>query len=295
MIRFIYSADATEATGGKLADNAPTNNIAAEEPANNLTVSNDTDEEPTDDVIANKAAASEPDEEVKTKKATGSKTADDAKTKSAKGYTPDKDADMKTVVDRICASWKLYPAITLAWITQPDMESLAKTFSGDLADRQSAGGDRPSITSLLQQQNADMDAGATEVKVYIEKKYKKKNAKPQFPRFGIGKYNNAYMLPRDQSQRLLSLDLMIAAIAKDGFSDEEYGTAFWTDMKKTFGDTLASASSTDGTVSGKVSGKDVARRQLVKIMTALRLALRANYPDTYQAVYREWGWQKQSY
>ncbi len=279
MIHFIYSADASETAGGELAANDQISDTDANEPSNHLSVTNDAEEEPL--------------EEEKTDKAADTKTTDDAKTINSKGYTPAKDAEIKAVVDRVCASWKANPTITLGWTTQEEMESIAKDFSDELAQRKSAGSERPSITSELAQQNADMDMGVTEVKVYIEKKFKKKNATVQFPRYGIEKVNNTYILPRDQSQRLLNLDLMIAAIAKDGFGDEEYGTAFWTDMKKKFGDTLAEASSTDGTVSGKVSGKDVSRRQLVKIMTALRFVLKGNYPDTYPSVYREWGWRKQ--
>lgn len=30
-------------------------------------------------------------------------------------------------------------------------------------------------------------------------------------------------------------------------------------------------------------------------MDSLRLLLKANYPDTYAAVYRDWGWHKEDY
>lgn len=216
----------------------------------------------------------------------------DEKKKSKKRYTPGADDNFKAVAQRTCNAWKSNPGITLVWTTQGEMQTLVKDYSTDLAERKSIGGDRPSITSTLTLLNLDMDTAVNNVKVYIEKKFKKENAKPQFPRYGIVMENGAYALPRDQNKRFENLDLMIAAIDKDGFGDEEYGTAFWTDMKTRFGTAIEEASSTDGTVSGKVSGKNVARKKLNKIMTALRKVLMGNYPDTYQAVLREWGWQK---
>ena len=48
-------------------------------------------------------------------------------------------------------------------------------------------------------------------------------------------------------------------------------------------------------VSSGVASKNVLKKQVRKVLTALRYALRANYPDTYEAEYRVWGLQKEDY
>ncbi len=218
-----------------------------------------------------------------------------AKPKKKKGYTPGSDDDFTALANLINASWQQNPKITLAWISREEFGDLCRSFALDLEERKSAGGGRPFITSTLRGLNKQMDTAVSEVKIYIERKFKKLNAVPQFARYGIVKNYGSYMLPRDHFKRLQHLNLMLAAISKDGFADEEYGVGFWLQMKEQFSAALHQSIATDGLVSGKVSSKNSARQQLDKAMVALRMVLMANFPDSYPSVFREWGWQKQNY
>ena len=215
--------------------------------------------------------------------------------KKAVRYTPEADADFSTVITNVNDAWKANTQIKLLWITQPEFETMVTGFNQSLQSRKSDGGNRPSQTSTLKNLNAQMDKGVQEVKTCIAYKFKKANATAQYARYGIVKENRAYVLPKDNDERLKALPLMIAAIAADGFGNEEYGTAFWTGIEQEFTTALKAASTTDGKVTGSVSTKGVAKKGIIKAMNALRLTLEANYPDTYKAVYREWGWQKEKY
>ena len=215
--------------------------------------------------------------------------------KQAASYTPKADSDFSTVITSVNAAWKTNTQIKLLWITQADFEAMVTDFNQSLQLRKMDGGNRPSQTNTLKKLNAQIDTGMQEVKTYIEYKFKKANAIAQYARYGIVKENGSYGLSRDNDERFKSLPLMVAAIAADGFGNEEFGTAFWTGILQDFTTALKAASTTDGKVTGSVSAKDQTKKQIIKVMNALRLVLQGNYPDTYKAVYREWGWQKEKY
>ena len=85
----------------------------------------------------------------------------------------------------VAASWQVNTAITLLWKKSGDFDADVNTYSATLGSRMDTGSLRPSQTLVLKQLDKQADEGVTEVKVYIEKKYKTANAIAQFARFGI--------------------------------------------------------------------------------------------------------------
>lgn len=213
-----------------------------------------------------------------------------------KDYTPDGDSDFLTVAKKVSDAWALNPGITLLWITQVQFAAMVAAFAADYSTDISTSGGRQSIAATLRNLDKQIDIGVTEIKVYIEKKFKSPNGPPEFPRYGIvHTAKGGYRFPADRDQRKNNLDLMLAAIVADGFGAEPYGTAYWTNIKTAYIAALASASTVDGTVSTSSSSKNNRKKAISKVMTALRSVLLGNYPDTYKAVYRDWGWQKEDY
>ena len=208
---------------------------------------------------------------------------------------PAKDADFSTLALSVNAEWKLNPMLTLLWITQSAFEILANSYAVNLATRLNVGSNKPAQTQTLKQFNNQIDEAVTDVKTYIEKKFKKKNADAQFARYGIVKVGSNYRLPKDNDKRLLALPLMAAAIAADGFGAEEFGTAFWTATISGFKTALKVTTDTSKTVSNKVSAKDSDREQIHKVIAAITHLIAANYPDNANAIMREWGFIKQNY
>jgi hypothetical protein len=58
---------------------------------------------------------------------------------------------------------------------------------------------------------------------------------------------------------------------------------------------LLRASTTDGQVAIKVGDKNELKTYLKKVLNALMLVIKGNYPDTYKAELRDWGFQKEKY
>ncbi|UAY51765.1 hypothetical protein [Ferruginibacter albus] len=208
---------------------------------------------------------------------------------------PVKDADFMDVAKAVAKSWVAHPSITLAYFDSGSFSNLVALCAAKLDERLATGANRPLLTQTLAQLDDSIDDAITEVKVYLQKKYKKDNAPAHYAAFGLEKQNHVFQLPRDRNKRLQALKQTKAAIETEGFGNEEYGTDFWNNVYDAYSTAMTKASDTDGQITAHVSGKNSDKEQIKKIMISLRKVLEGNFPDTYEDVYRVWGWQKEHY
>jgi len=208
---------------------------------------------------------------------------------------PRADVDFMDVAKAVATNWLDNPDITLRWKNSDAFNDEVQAYTDSLHQRHSTGSQRPSLTQTLVQLDELLDDAVAEVKIYITKKFKKRNAAAQYARYGIIKKGRAYRMSRDRNERRAALDLMVAAIATDGFGQEEYGTNFWKDMKTNYTAALDLAGNTASNVSEKVANKNTQKKAIKKVLNALLFVLKGNYPDTYQEMYRKWGWKKETY
>ena len=208
---------------------------------------------------------------------------------------PAADVDFMDLSKNVAINWLANPAITLIWKTAPDFQKQVNNYEVELTGRKSTGSVLPGQALTLKQTDRQIDIAVSEVKIYIQRKFKKVNAEAQYARYGITRENKTFIVNRDRNNRRDALKLMIAAIAADGFGAEEYGTAFWTDMQTNYSAAINAAGTTAGDVSIKVASKNLLKKDIKTVLSSLLLVLKSNYPDTYPGVYRDWGWQKERF
>ncbi len=208
---------------------------------------------------------------------------------------PQADVDFMDLSKNVATHWLANPAITLVWKTPADFEKQVNSYEIELTSRKSTGSLLPGQALTLVQMDRQIDVAVSEVKIYIQRKFKKVNAEAQYGRYGISRQNKTFIINRDRNNRRDALKLMITAIAADGFTAEEYGTAFWTGMQTNYSAAIDAAGTTAGDVSIKVAGKNRMKKDIKTVLSSLLLVLKGNYPDTYPGVYREWGWQKERF
>ncbi len=210
---------------------------------------------------------------------------------------PKADADFKDVAQAVADSWLANPDITLRYKKAGDFKTEVTDFAKGLASRITTGSLRPGQTSTLNQLDEQIDAAVGKVKTYIEKKYEDGDPQAQYARFGIIKENRRYIISADRNNRLPALQQMIDSIAAEGFGNEKFGTAFWTDIQTAYTTALSQASTTTGNVSGKVATKNERKDAITTVLVSLLKVLEGNYPneDEYKGVIRQWGWKKESY
>ena len=214
--------------------------------------------------------------------------------KTAKAYTPQSAIDIVAVSAKVNEKWAATPGITLLWVSQTEFDKLVINLSAAVSKQNSAAGSKPAETQLLNQLDNQLNKTVRDVKRGIEYKFGD-NAVAQYARYGIEKEGGTYQLPRDRDVRLKSFDLMIAAIATDGFEGEDWNSTFWLHMKDNYAAAVKAAGDSRGNVSVGSATITTLMKEINKVSTALRYVLRANYPDTYQQVYRSWGWQIENY
>ena len=210
---------------------------------------------------------------------------------------PRKDADIGTLATSNVAAWAAEPTLTLKWITQKEYDTVAIRYNTNLAARLSAGGDRPGKTISLKKANEAIDKGESSVKKYIGKKYEddQEQAKAQYAKFGMAKVGSTYTVPSDGDKRKLALPLMLAGVAAEGFGAEKYGTAFWTQTIADYNAALGATTDTTKKITETVSDKDTDKTLIMKVQKALPMLLEANFPDTFDAVLRQWGYLRENY
>ncbi len=215
--------------------------------------------------------------------------------KHSTGSKPVTDIKIKDLAQVIASNWKLNPQITLLWTEPNAFEDSAHLFDTSLDERLKTGGSRAVVTNDLKTLNVKIDRHIDFVKDYLKEKYGKENYYSYFPQFGIIKYGNSFILPPDHNKRSEAMKLLLQAITTNELQDRTYGLAFWQDISQKYDLALKSTISTDGSIAGLVKTKNEHRQQLVKTLNALIHAIKANYPDTWASVLREWGFQKEKY
>lgn len=230
-------------------------------------------------------------------------TTESTSNKSAKAIAPKKtalipqaDLNLKDVSKEMCTKWADHPQLILIWTNQPEFVSIISHFETSLSIKKSMSGSRSPITKQMEDLDKEIDDSIEFIKDYLAEKYKgKKNAIPYYVHFGIIKTSNKYTLSTDHSGRKESLSQMVTAITTYGFENKDHGLAYWTDIKSRFDTLYDSAYSTDEAVADHTGKKNTYKKTIKKTLNAIIHLIKANYPDTYKAELRNWGFQKEKY
>jgi hypothetical protein len=212
-----------------------------------------------------------------------------------KTNVPKVDLDFGNLSNAVSAKWATSPWLTLQWITATEFATKTANYYSTLGTRIKKGGARPQVTKSLQVVEKKIDEGVLNVKNYIIEKYKKDAAKSYYASFGIVTIGNGFALPKDQDGRSKALELLVEAVAENGFGDKQYGTKFWEAIQTEYDTLLETASATDSSISSNVGDKNVLKKEIKKALNSIIAVIRGNYPDTYKTELRNWGFQKEKY
>ena len=206
---------------------------------------------------------------------------------------PQNDIEFLEVSHHAAHQWLKTPEITLLWSDPAIFHAKTQALEKVLRGRQASGKQRTTHLQLLKNLDAAMEKGIRKLKLYLLQKYGKLQAYVQYPRYALIKRRGHYTLPDDRKERLSAIARILAALEKDGFAHEPYGHAFWNKIKEDYQQALPLYSDT-GAANEDIVDKQLLKEELTEIMESLQLVIRANYPHTYEAQFRTWGWQKET-
>ena len=229
-----------------------------------------------------------------------SPTPADDKPLNTKLLIPKNDAALAEVGRLLAATWAAETWFVLRWKTQADFTKLVADFAASLTEKRAAATARTPQSQRLQELDDQMDEGLRILKNYINEDsgYDKAKTDARLPGFGLVKTSRGrgLRLSADRGERLVALrDLLLPAVAAAPFAGRGYGTAFWQIRFDEYEALLGKTDGLAGKVSKSVSQKDTAKLELRKVLQAVVYGLKANYPDTFEAELRAWGFRKETY
>jgi hypothetical protein len=213
---------------------------------------------------------------------------------------PKNDAALAEVGRLLAATWGLETWFVLRWKTQADFAKLVTDFTTSLTEKRGAAAARTPQSQRLQELDDEMDEGLRILKKYIneDSDYSKAKTDARLPGFGLvaTTKGSGLRLSRDRDKRLTALrEMLLPAVAAAPFAGRDYGTTFWQTRFDEYKTLLGKTDGLAGKVSKSVSQKDTAKLELRKVLQAMIYALKANFPDTFEAELRAWGFRKESY
>lgn len=214
---------------------------------------------------------------------------------------PEAAKPLSEVLDLAVAEWKKRPQLTLEWTTQAQTQALADALRASLRTA-GAAHDAISPTALrLQQLDELVDGSGEKGKLkYVRKalalQYDEENdGRAYYGEFGIVKVGSTYTLPRDRAERAEALTKLVKALPKHALDKTKYGVAFWQPIATEYNALQPKAAKAVGDRATEVGGKNTLADQASAFLAALLRLLEANYPQTYKAERRQFGFLKESY
>ena len=212
---------------------------------------------------------------------------------------PKKDGPLAEVARLVAEAWGKETWFTLRWKTQADFAKLVADFSASTTEKRGAAAARTPQSQRLQELDDQFDEGLRILKKYINEDsgYSKAKTDARLPGFGlVARKNGSMALSTDRDERLKALrDMLLPALAAAPFAGREFGSAYWQPRFEEYKELLGKTDGLAGKVSKSVSQKDTAKLELRKVLQAVVYALKANFPDTFEAELRAWGFRKESY
>ncbi|GAB2944236.1 hypothetical protein GCM10027048_06220 [Hymenobacter coalescens] len=206
---------------------------------------------------------------------------------------PSNTVALLALADAVARQWAAHALPDLLWLTKAEFAAQVAALAGGHAAADAAGDARAPQVRRLQALDKLLDQGVAYVKGYLAEEYDAPRA--YYGEFGIERVSKTYQLPRARPERVQAVGKLLTALAAHGFGLKKYGTAYWQPLLEEYQSLVQDAVQVSGARSGKVSQKDQSEAQVRKALRALIHHVKANYPDTYEAELRGFGFQKETF
>jgi len=213
-------------------------------------------------------------------------------TRQRKGLIPKSDAGIVSTGRLNCTRWKDSP-LTLQWLTCQQYEQYIDNYEAASKLKQNATAARSPQSQQLVELNDLIKEKSENMKGFIIGIKGRKAAPSYYPTIGIQKTRTGYRFPTNQDERLQAMNMMIDNLEPLGLANMAYGKAYWTDLRDRYLELTASSIGSTQKVSQQASVKRELREQIHEAMSALINLVKANYPKTYEAELRAWGFLRE--
>lgn len=219
---------------------------------------------------------------------------------------PKADPTLYDVGKAVETRWALVPALTLLWTTPATFSTNLADFGANMTEKRRVSAERsPNVERLMELDDIAEDA-LPFLKSYInEEAGSREKGSTHYAAHGmvlVGKKQKNMAWAYDRQERVTGVEMLLNKLRTGGeggtalpYASRKYGVDFWDNWLKEYQPLVEKSGGDAGTVSHKVSKKDEAKKDVLKTLRAIIYLLKANYPDTFEAELRVWGFRKESY
>jgi len=218
-------------------------------------------------------------------------------TSTTLGFVPKKDLTFATVITNIKNAYQSSD-YELAWMSRDGFATLVDQYIDNLSTVGKSKTSRSGASVELRQVNAEINQNLRHVKYLIEVHAGSlRLAREMFASYAIKqeKSKGEYKLPTNMEERLVAMQTMIDSMTANNIDSPQYGPAYWAQKLQQLKDLSAEQFENVSIGTLNVGDKNLLKDQISKVLNALINLNKANYPDTWKNVIRNWGFLRENY
>lgn len=190
------------------------------------------------------------------------------------------------------------PAVALIWMTPASFAAMAAALAQQLDTANVRKADRSPNANAIDALDLEINQRLGNVRTYLERQYEDESddsVRGYLPALGFRLQYGSYVFPRGQKDRLDALTTLLTGLPKHGLATNKYGLAYWTALHASYQQALQTAGAAAGQVSTVVDTKNELLDQATEVLRAIYYLLRAQFPKSWKARLRAYGYQEEGY
>lgn len=216
------------------------------------------------------------------------------KTRVLSSDIPEKASELHSLAKRVSEKWNTVPAdYPLNWMSPEKFAELTQKYGEAINSGGSAGSSRKIIKNELDTLNREIRETVKNIKYYLYETYGSKSAPAYYAEFGFVHRGNTYIFPTNREARKNALIKVCDGIQKHGFENHKYGLEYWQNIEQKYSELYLQTYEKSSIVSSSSGDKAEMKKLIRKVLSSIKMLVKANYPDTWKKQLRVWGFQRE--
>ena len=216
--------------------------------------------------------------------------------KPVKDTLPAGEQELATLAGQAADAWNASPLPALLWCSKAELRTAATAFQAGIGTADAAGDPLSPAAARLAELDALVDASLKFVKNHLTEAHGSKTAgQAYYGAFGMAHRGAAWGLRTARPARVEDLTKLVAALKASDYDKGKYGTAYWQALLTEYAPLAATSSNTRAASAKQTGAKNVQEAPLRQMLRVLRSHIKNNFPATYAAEWRSFGYLRESY
>lgn len=155
------------------------------------------------------------------------KTNEEDKKKKRKSLIPTNDIELLLLARRVIEKMDKYAEVVISWMSKEEFIKLTDKFDLAIKTKYRQKDSRSPVVNELTLLDEEINDKTANLKALLLLHYGKDSVRSHYSAYGLVKMNKGYFLPRDRSERLMSLEKLAKQLEENNIDHPDYGIAYW--------------------------------------------------------------------